>query len=147
MRPIGETFQMRFPGQESIPSIGLGCLGHEPHPKSAPAELMVARISDQGTSGIACSANPHGIGQCNDDFSSRHGVDESELHHFEGVGDGCGVIPRDDVSRDGVLEEKEPTGGHEGRLELKRQSLVENLMGLGFPIEWAIRAADRPGES
>lgn len=39
-------------------------------------------------------------------------------------------------------------GGNEGssHLELERQRLVENLIGMGFPVEWAIRAAGRPGE-
>lgn len=39
-------------------------------------------------------------------------------------------------------------GGSEGgsHLELERQRLVENLIGMGFPVEWAIRAAGRPGE-
>lgn len=32
------------------------------------------------------------------------------------------------------------------RLELERQGLVENLIGMGFPVEWAIRAAGRSGE-
>lgn len=31
-------------------------------------------------------------------------------------------------------------------LELERQGLVENLIGMGFPVEWAIRAAGRSGE-
>lgn len=39
-------------------------------------------------------------------------------------------------------------GGSEGgsQLELERQRLVENLIGMGFPVEWAIRAAGRSGE-
>lgn len=31
-------------------------------------------------------------------------------------------------------------------LELERQGLVENLIGMGFPVEWAVRAAERSGE-
>jgi len=26
--------------------------------------------------------------------------------------------------------------------ELKRQSLIENLIGMGFPVDWALRAAE-----
>lgn len=33
------------------------------------------------------------------------------------------------------------------QLELERQGLVENLIGMGFPVEWAIRAAGSSGES
>lgn len=32
------------------------------------------------------------------------------------------------------------------QLELQRQGLVENLIGMGFPVEWAIRAAERSGK-
>ena len=28
-------------------------------------------------------------------------------------------------------------------LDLRRQALVENLIGMGFPVEWAIRAAEQ----
>lgn len=31
-------------------------------------------------------------------------------------------------------------------LEHQRQGLVDNLIGMGFPVEWAIRAAERSGE-
>lgn len=40
-------------------------------------------------------------------------------------------------------------GGEEGEnlpSELERQRLVESLIVMGFPIEWAIRAAGRSGE-
>lgn len=32
------------------------------------------------------------------------------------------------------------------QLEVERQGLVESLIGMGFPVEWAIRAAGRSGE-
>lgn len=37
-------------------------------------------------------------------------------------------------------------GGDGGPTELERQGLVETLIGMGFPIEWAIRAAERSGK-
>lgn len=45
---------------------------------------------------------------------------------------------------DGYMQGGESEGI--SQLELERQGLVENLIGMGFPVEWAIRAAGRSGE-
>lgn len=45
-------------------------------------------------------------------------------------------------------DESDPGGGAEEdcpHLELQRQGLVENLIGMGFPVDWAIRAAEESG--
>ena len=66
-----------------------------------------------------------------------------------GTGDHVGIqrnrncaenCDRQDITMSGVTEE------NEGRLEERRQELAENLVGMGFPVEWAIRAVERPGE-
>lgn len=56
---------------------------------------------------------------------------DDNVHARDSDGDG-------DMHRDG-----EEDGG---RLEIERQALVENMIGMGFPVEWAIRAAGRSGE-
>lgn len=38
------------------------------------------------------------------------------------------------------------TEGEAVHAELRRQGLVENLIGMGFPVEWAIRAAESSGK-
>lgn len=48
------------------------------------------------------------------------------------------------VDGDGSMQGGESDGSP--HLELERQRLVENLIGMGFPVEWAIRAAGRSGE-
>lgn len=44
------------------------------------------------------------------------------------------------------VEAIDGTGGGDAHLELQRQALVENLIAMGFPVEWAMRAAERSGE-
>jgi len=38
-------------------------------------------------------------------------------------------------------EQEDEESGH--LLELRRQTLIENLLGMGFPIDWALRAAEQ----
>lgn len=61
------------------------------------------------------------------------------------------VARRDDDSQPCFVSGDGAAGRGEGReldpgLELQRQRLVENLIGMGFPVEWAVRAAERSGE-
>lgn len=44
------------------------------------------------------------------------------------------------------VEATDGAGGGDAHLELQRQGLVENLIVMGFPVEWAMRAAERSGE-
>ena len=37
-------------------------------------------------------------------------------------------------------EEEEEENSH--LVELRRQALIENLIGMGFPVDWALRAAE-----
>jgi uncharacterized UBP type Zn finger protein len=37
-------------------------------------------------------------------------------------------------------EEEEEDSGH--LVELRRQAMIESLIGMGFPIDWALRAAE-----
>lgn len=70
-------------------------------------------------------------------INERHGTDAdtgtrlrvSRMENCDRRGISSGVIP--------------DTGMH---LELRRQGLAENLIGMGFPVEWAIRAAESSGE-
>lgn len=48
-----------------------------------------------------------------------------------------------DATRGGMDACEEESAVHP---ELQRQSLVENLIGMGFPVEWAIRAAESSGK-
>lgn len=63
--------------------------------------------------------------ECTDDDAQA----EDDAHARDGVGD-----TRGDAEEDG------------DQLEVERQALVETMIGMGFPVEWAIRAAGRSGE-
>ncbi|CAM9188437.1 unnamed protein product, partial [Discosporangium mesarthrocarpum] len=54
---------------------------------------------------------------------------------------GRGVSSDDGSSRRGEMEDNSED------TELRRQGLVENLVGMGFPIEWAVRAAEQSDAS
>lgn len=41
---------------------------------------------------------------------------------------------------------QEREGEDVSQLPIERQALVENLIAMGFPVEWAIRAAGKPGK-
>lgn len=64
------------------------------------------------------------------DTEGRQGDNRS--NNYGGSGNGVGAT-------DGA-------GGGDAHLELQRQGLVENLIVMGFPVEWAMRAAERSGE-
>ncbi|CAM9095192.1 unnamed protein product, partial [Hapterophycus canaliculatus] len=59
--------------------------------------------------------------------------------------DGDAQADRDARAHDGdgnMLEDEDEDGA---QLEVERQALVENMIAMGFPVEWAIRAAGRSG--
>lgn len=39
-------------------------------------------------------------------------------------------------------EDEEETNRNEHLIELRRQAMIESLIGMGFPIDWALRAAE-----
>lgn len=46
----------------------------------------------------------------------------------------------DDGDDDQDDDEEEEVNNH--LTELRRQTMIENLIGMGFPVEWALRAAE-----
>lgn len=72
---------------------------------------------------------PRGIRGCSRDTAVGTGRNGTRPHSIGG---------------DGSMQGGESEGT--SHLELERQRLVDNLSGMGFPIEWAIRAARRSGE-
>eukprot|EP00752_Nemacystus_decipiens_P011018 g9791.t1 len=93
------------------------------------------------------------VGQC---FTGGIGEDQAEpVRDDDHARDGTHeVMPRGTRGRNTAVgtersyDEGYMQGGETediSRLELERQGLVENLIGMGFPVEWAIRAAGRSG--
>lgn len=50
------------------------------------------------------------------------------------------IREEDGDDRDQDDEEEEEVSNHIS--ELRRQSMIESLIGMGFPVEWALRAAE-----
>lgn len=99
-------------------------------------------------------ASVESVGQC---FTGGVGEDQAEgaCDDDHAHGDTHEATPRGDRARNTAVgagrsydEGYMPGGESEdiSHLELERQGLVENLIGMGFPVEWAIRAAGRSGE-
>lgn len=102
---------------------------------------------------VAHCASVESVGQC---FTGDVGEDQAEAacddNHAHG--DTRGITPRESRARNAAVgagrsyDEGYMQGGESediSHLELERQALVENLIGMGFPVEWAIRAAGRSG--
>eukprot|EP00903_Cladosiphon_okamuranus_P007137 g6932.t1 len=81
-------------------------------------DAEAARNDDQ-TRGDTHELTPRGTRSSNTTVGAGHSCDERYMQGGE----------NEDISH----------------LEFERQGLVENLIGMGFPVEWAIRAAGRSG--
>lgn len=84
--------------------------------------------------------------------NDQHGVHElSPIMVSETCGGDAGFETGGGISRTRLGNDDGDTrgGADQGnpRSELQRQRLVEHLIGMGFPVEWAIRAAERCGEA
>ncbi|CAM9356733.1 unnamed protein product [Ectocarpus sp. 12 AP-2014] len=97
-------------------------------------------------SGRSCQLPVRGI-----DGEDAENADDGDEHHREvslgrvrgtnvavGTGDGQGFSTSDEGGQ-------EREGEDVSQLQIERQGLVENLVAMGFPLEWAIRAAGKPG--
>lgn len=111
-----------------------------------PDELLTASSGARRFNGRSGREPSRLGGGCSMEVSSEREADMIDGDSDADIEEGNGTfgIRR---SCGGGAEEKEGAGELSGHLELQRQSLVENLIGMGFPIMWAIRAAERSRES
>ena len=129
---------------EAVPNINMTDPSYENPVEPDERHLLndAGRIPEGGRDGDGDRAG-------HDDQNDIHGLspgrirqrhdDVAGLHTRRSGGRASGSGGADTVRR-------RSGGGGDGRTELERQGLVETLIGMGFPIEWAIRAAERSGK-
>ena len=101
------------------------------------------RVRPRATGDVEGTADGENI-----DNGTQNATHEPSLRGIRGrnVATGAG---RSDIQSYPSNGEGHTPGGESGensQQELERQRLVESLIGMGFPIEWAIRAGGRSGE-
>lgn len=97
-------------------------------------------------------ANCAPVGSARPCFAGDEDQAEAARDDDHAHGDSHELTPRGTRARNIVGAGQSDEGYMQGResednphSELEKQELVENLIGMGFPVEWAIRAAGRSG--
>lgn len=98
-----------------------------------------ATLPNSADSAVSCQLPLRGI----DGEEAEYAVDGDEhdrdTNAAVGTGDGQAFSTRGE-------DAQEREGEDISQLQIERQALVENLIAMGFPVEWAIRAAGKPGK-
>lgn len=147
-RPITEAAAVNDAAHNSGPNVALGTSRHgcrSDMPPVRPREPLLAENRGQRVVGDRDGEQADLESRGSRGLSSRSGRDRANRSTDTSTRE-TRPSPHDDSIGGNRGEEVNGAEGAITHLELQRQSLVENLIGMGFPIEWAIRAAEHSGK-
>ena len=103
---------------------------------AAAQRLLLLASTSAGESAVSSSANKDG----SDDDDEDEEVKEEEEEEEEEEEDGQAVMRF--FQQQQRHERRAEVRGTSTEVEARRQQLIENLIGMGFPIDWSLRAAE-----
>lgn len=139
-RPITEAGAIKpTAGRDPCANLGLPAL--EPPPNLARIQSLELSSTENRAQGVFGNVT----NQRRMDLSLTDGSDRNDGSHDARARDrNAGTLSG--CNAGDVTGENAGTEGDAVHPELQRQGLVENLIGMGFPVEWAIRAAESSGK-
>lgn len=144
VRPIAEAAINMATSSESV--VDTCFSSRDSRPNLTPEWPVEPSLTEQRAPGVVSNAAEPEDRRCVG-FSARESRDELSRGAELETGDEIASPPGDGTSGEDTWESDGAEGVVVQHLELQRQSLVDNLIGMGFPVEWAIRAAERSGKN